>query len=117
MINILTKTQYVYGDSSQGQFQDGIYSVKLDGNQILSYNYDELGRLDSRDLNCGNATITSTYTYCSGSGSADAATNFDDIRSFSKLSLGNCANDLGWVMQRYGMLTPYNISVSYTMLW
>lgn len=43
--------------------------------------------------------------------------DFDNIRSFSKLSFGNVANDLGWAMQRVGMMTPYKISVSYNIKW
>ena len=43
--------------------------------------------------------------------------DFDNIRSFSKLSFGNAANDLGWAMQRIGMMTPYKFSVSYTVRW
>jgi RHS repeat-associated protein len=43
--------------------------------------------------------------------------DFDSIRSFSGLSFGSVANDLGWAMQRIGMVVPYNISVSYTILW
>ncbi len=53
-----------------------------------------------------NLTITVWDTY-----------NFDNIRSFSKLSFGNAANDLGWAMQRIGMMTPYYISVSYRIRW
>ena len=53
-----------------------------------------------------NLTITVWDTY-----------NFDNIRSFSGLSFGNAANDLGWAMQRIGMMTPYNISVSYRIRW
>ena len=41
--------------------------------------------------------------------------DFDSIRSFSNLSFGNAANDLGWAMQRIGMMIPYNISVTYSV--
>lgn len=40
--------------------------------------------------------------------------NFDSIRSFSKRSFGNAANDLGWLMQRVGMMTPYKVFETYT---
>ena len=43
--------------------------------------------------------------------------DFDNIRSFSKFSFGNAANDLGWAMQRVGMMTPYRISVTYNIKW
>lgn len=43
--------------------------------------------------------------------------DFDNIRSFSKLSFGNVANDLGWAMQRVGLMIPYKISVSYNIKW
>ena len=43
--------------------------------------------------------------------------DFDNIRSFSGLSFGNAANDLGWAMQRVGMMVSYSISVSYTIRW
>lgn len=59
--DINTRTQYVYGDGTQGQYQDAIYGIKLDGTQILSYNYDGLGRLTKRYLNCGSSTLTNTY--------------------------------------------------------
>ena len=48
-------------------------------------------------------TITVTDTY-----------DFDNVRSFSGISFGNAANDLGWTMQRIGMLTIYPISVTYS---
>ena len=43
--------------------------------------------------------------------------DFDNIRSFSGLSFGNVANDLGWAMQRIGMMVPYNITLSYNIKW
>lgn len=39
--------------------------------------------------------------------------DFDNVRSFSNLSFGSVANDLGWAMQRIGMMVPYDISVTY----
>lgn len=43
--------------------------------------------------------------------------DFDNIRSFSKITFGNAANDLGWAMQQIGMMTPYQFSVKYTIRW
>ena len=43
--------------------------------------------------------------------------DFDNIRSFSELSFGNAANDLGWIMQRTGMMVPYRFSVTYKMVY
>ena len=40
--------------------------------------------------------------------------NFDNIRSFSKLSFGNAANDLGWAMQKIGMIVPFTWSISFS---
>ena len=52
-------------------------------------------------------TITVTDTY-----------NFDNLRLFSNgLTFGNAANDLGWIMQRVGMMTPYSVEVSYQIQW
>ena len=53
-----------------------------------------------------NLTITVTDVY-----------NFDNLRSLEKFSFGNAANDLGWAMQRIGMMVPYNIYVSYKIRW
>ena len=46
-------TEYVYGDLNNGQMPDYPYGVKLDGNQILSYAYDSLGRMTSRTVDLG----------------------------------------------------------------
>ena len=43
--------------------------------------------------------------------------NFDEIRSLSGFSFANAANDLGWFMQRVGMMVPYDLAVSYTIRW
>ena len=53
-----------------------------------------------------NLTVSVSDTY-----------DFTEIRSFSKLSFGNAANDLGWAMQKVGMMVPYKISVSYKTSW
>ena len=42
--------------------------------------------------------------------------DFDNIRSFSGITFGNAANDLGWAMQKIGMMVPYNISVTYSIV-
>lgn len=39
--------------------------------------------------------------------------NFDEVRSFSKFSFGNLANDLGWIMQRIGMLVTYTWYINF----
>lgn len=39
--------------------------------------------------------------------------DFNTIRSFSEPSFGSAANDLGFAMQKIGMMVPYKISVSY----
>ena len=43
--------------------------------------------------------------------------NFDNFRTYSGLSLGSLANDLGYVMQSLGMMVPYDICVSYQKRW
>ena len=54
-----------------------------------------------------NLTVTVTDTY-----------NFDNLRIISEgLNFGNAANDLGWMMQKVGMMTPYDVSVSYQLKW
>ena len=42
--------------------------------------------------------------------------DFDNIRSFSGITFGNAANDLGWAMQKIGMMVPYKISVTYSIV-
>lgn len=60
------------------------------------------GTKDSKNVWTLKISVSDTY-------------DFTEIRSFSKLSFGNAANDLGWAMQKIGMMVPYKISVSYTI--
>ncbi|MDO5765885.1 MAG: hypothetical protein Q4P84_09325 [Elusimicrobiales bacterium] len=44
--------------------------------------------------------------------------DFDSLRIISEgVTFGNAANDLGWAMQRVGMMTTYDVSVSYQLRW
>ena len=61
-----TKTTYTYGNLSNGESPDAIYKVNIDGRDVLSYNYDKLGRLSYDSLNCGNVTIDTDYGYADG---------------------------------------------------
>jgi hypothetical protein len=42
--------------------------------------------------------------------------DFDEIRTFEKISFGNAANDLGYAMQKIGMMKKYSIKVSYNIV-
>ena len=62
-----TKTQYVYGETENGQKTGLIYGVKVDDQDAVSYTYDELARLSSRTLNIGhNNGLTTFYEYLDG---------------------------------------------------
>lgn len=41
--------------------------------------------------------------------------NFDTIRSTSGITFANLANDLGWYLQRIGMMEPYEFSVTFVI--
>ena len=49
------------------------------------------------------------YVYVSVSDTYD----FTEIQTFSSLTFGHLANDLGFLMQKIGMMIPYSFSVSY----
>uniref|UniRef100_UPI00402865B1 RICIN domain-containing protein n=1 Tax=Eubacterium sp. TaxID=142586 RepID=UPI00402865B1 len=53
------KIGYRYGDLSKGEMPDQIYSVTWNGNQKVSYVYDGLGRLTTRNI----ASFDTRYTY------------------------------------------------------
>ena len=62
-----TKTQYVYGETENGQKTGLIYGIKVDDQDAVSYTYDELARLSSRTLNIGhNNGLTTFYEYLDG---------------------------------------------------
>lgn len=59
---------YTYGDITEGQMPDQVYSVKWNGEEKLSYTYDPLGRLSARTLHVtGNVEnipqLTTQYSY------------------------------------------------------
>ena len=59
---------YTYGDITEGQMPDQVYSVKWNGEEKLSYTYDPLGRLSTRTLHVtGNVEsipqLTTQYSY------------------------------------------------------
>ncbi len=55
---------YVYGDVSQGQMPDQVYSVKLNGQAIQGYDFDELGRLTRKTTTTtSNLPVYHLYSY------------------------------------------------------
>ena len=58
-----TRYNYVYGDAYAGQIPGAIYTVKKDGNDLLSYGYDALGRVTQRSL----GYLTESWSYTPGS--------------------------------------------------
>ena len=59
---------YTYGDITEGQMPDQVYSVKWNGEEKLSYTYDPLGRFSTRTLHVtGNVEsipqLTTQYSY------------------------------------------------------
>ena len=60
-----TKTQYVYGETGNGQKAGLIYGVKIDDQNTLSYTYDELARTSTRTLDLGT-DFTTSYEYLDG---------------------------------------------------
>ncbi|MEQ2440564.1 RHS repeat-associated core domain-containing protein [Solibaculum intestinale] len=66
VLGVATKTQFLYGDTSQQQKPGLIYGVKVNGNQVLSYGYDGLSRLSTRTLNTSTPFVT-RYEYLEGS--------------------------------------------------
>jgi RHS repeat-associated protein len=81
-------------------------STEIDADLYYSLQTISFNIFGSKTDGVWNLTITINDTY-----------DFDNIRSFSKFSFGNLANDLGWAMQRVGMMTTYKFSVNYSLRW
>ncbi len=97
---------------------------------LQSRYYDpEIGRFINADTYATTNTTgiinTNMFVYCVN----DPINNHDDNGDFCVpaaivngvlnvgLTFGNAANDLGWIMQRVGMMTPYSVEVSYQIQW
>ena len=97
---------------------------------LQSRYYDpEIGRFINADAYATTNTTgiinTNMFVYCVN----DPINNHDDNGDFCVpaaivngvlnvgLTFGNAANDLGWIMQRVGMMTPYSVEVSYQIQW
>ena len=84
---------YLYGTSA-GQNPDFIYGIKQNGNEILSYSYDNLSRLNSRTLNT-NSNFVTAYSYLEGAGMnatttlMKSVTNGNDTLSYTYDDVGN----------------------------
>ena len=59
-------TTYVYGNQSQNQMVDAVYSVSYDGADSLHYEYDSLGRRTERMIALEDAPYKAVYTYLDG---------------------------------------------------
>ncbi|MBR5320881.1 MAG: DNRLRE domain-containing protein [Clostridia bacterium] len=57
---------YRYGNLANGEMPDAIYGVTWNGNNILNYSYDGLGRLNNKSIilnESEESTLDTTYTY------------------------------------------------------
>ena len=87
-------TEYLYGNAENGQLNGVIYGIKQDGQNSLSYSYDNLTRLNIRTID-GADSYKTEYSYLDG-GSANTTTtmvktvkNGDDILEYSYDDVGN----------------------------
>ncbi|MEQ2441833.1 hypothetical protein WMO26_13430, partial [Solibaculum sp. CLA-JM-H44] len=94
VLGVTTKTQFLYGDTSPQQKPGLIYGVKVNDNQVLSYEYDDLSRLSTRTLNTSTPFVT-RYEYLEGSAPNSTTTlvksvqNGDKTLYYSYDELGN----------------------------
>ena len=93
--DISLNTEYIYGNNAvSGQKAGLIYGVKLNGNQKLSYSYDELARLSSRTLSTTTPFVTE-YGYLQGIAAGTTTTlvktvkNGNDSLEYSYDEVGN----------------------------
>ena len=64
--NYSYSTEYIYGDTSiSGQKTGLIYGIKLNGTQVINYQYDDLSRMVSKTLQTITPYVTE-YTYLDG---------------------------------------------------
>ena len=55
---------YTYGDITEGEMPDQVYSVKWNGEEKLSYTYDPLGRITNRQIiTADGVDMDNIYTY------------------------------------------------------
>ena len=87
-------TEYLYGNAENGQLNGVIYGIKQNGQNSLSYSYDNLTRLNIRTID-GADSYKTEYSYLDG-GSANTTTtmvktvkNGDDILEYSYDDVGN----------------------------
>ena len=75
--------EYVYGDVNQGQMPDQIYSVKFNGQEIQSYTFDSLGRLQKKTTptTSGNA-FEHIYDYKNFENSNRTTTQVSEFYNF-----------------------------------
>ena len=124
-------TEYIYGSNTvSGQKNGLIYGVKNNGNQVISYNYDELCRLASRTLNTTTPYITE-YGYLEGSapntttaliktlknGNDIYEYSYDDVGNITEVKLNNVVIE-SYTYDNLGQLTSatYN-GDTYTYLY
>ena len=66
-IGLNYSTSFTYGNLASGQKLDAVYGVKLNNDDKLQYEYDELGRLETRKILFTSAStpapFDTTYTY------------------------------------------------------
>ena len=87
-------TEYLYGNAENGQLSGVLYGIKQNGQNSLSYSYDNLTRLNIRTID-GADSYKTEYSYLDG-GSANTTTtmvktvkNGDDILEYSYDDVGN----------------------------
>ena len=89
---ISSATDYVYGENNVDP--DTVTSVKHNGTKVLSYSYDELGRLKSQTLNTTTPFVTQ-YGYLQGATANNTTTlvnsiiNGDTTLSYTYDTVGN----------------------------
>ena len=78
---------------------------KVNTDLYFSVQHIKVGIYGNKSNGRWNLKITVSDTY-----------DFTELRLIHGFSLGNFANDLGWAMQKLGMMVPYRVYVSYNMV-
>ena len=90
-------TEYVYGSSENGQMNGVVYGIKQNGQKSISYTYDELARLKSKNIDATEIGYGSRteYTYLDGGDPNTTTTtvksvkNDDELLEYSYDDVGN----------------------------
>ena len=77
-------TEYVYGSTENGQMNGVVYGIKQNGQNSISYTYDELARLKSKNIDA-LGTYATEYTYLEGGDPNTTTTTVKSVKNGNEL--------------------------------